>query len=208
MLLEHYHIDGVDYPRVTAVLDVIDKGYGLLKWVANLGWDASQKAKREAAAKGSRNHADIAELLKLPNEAYASFLGHPEHYTSVVAKPLAEFLNRFQGRPVFVEKTVHSRHGYAGTIDAVLAVKYNKKDELWLVDWKFTKAFRKEAMLQTAAYEEALFDTEGLRVDRRVCVRFNNDKWYKKFHENPDDLTGFLGALEVYKWLKRSKLKS
>lgn len=60
-------------------------------------------------------------------------------------------------KPVMIEQTIWSRtHGYAGTMD--LCADVAEYGTLAIIDWKTGKAIYEEALLQNAAYVQALIE--------------------------------------------------
>lgn len=179
------------------MLSVIDKGEGLIRWAAGLGWEASRKVLAESSARGTKAHKDMESVLNG---------GKPETPEGIAG---AKFLSESGLRVLEFDKgaranelVVHSMHfGFAGTLDAVGTASDGTNV---LLDWKTSNAIRKETALQTIAYKVAFEEMHPkIKIDRRMVVRLVADGSYetKEYRDDAGDFAGFLGALSVFKWL-------
>lgn len=136
-----------------------------------LGTEKShQRELRKAADIGTQAHALIEWNLR--RELGQTQLDQPQIGPKAMwaFSRYEEWRRSVRLRPIFIEQPVWSRrHLYAGTIDLCAEVK--ESDVLSVVDWKTGKAIYEEALLQNAAYVEALIemghashDTHGLIV--------------------------------------------
>lgn len=93
-------------------------------------------------------------------------------------------------------RVVSDLHGYAGTLDDVLAWKRSER----LVDVK-SGVIPKTVGPQTAAYRQALAESKGLHLRDRYCVQLRPDGTYRCVKlSDPRDWTIFKSALNVHQW--------
>jgi hypothetical protein len=228
-----YDIDGMWYPRVTAIVSIKSKP-ALYRYYARMpGIRAADEAKERSAAEGALVH-DTAEAI-LRGE-------HPVIPESIAPSMDAflEFLRNADVHPLLVEERVVNRAShYAGTLDLVARVN----GVVGVVDIKTSLAVYRDYGLQTAAYRAALDEAVSLphpetawvlRLDqRRACelcgarlrtkggefrVRGNRNgclhRWGPmqgefEFVELPHyahDLRAFLAAKELWEWEHRDYL--
>ena len=189
------------YPSVTSVCSVLDKGESLAKWMCFVGFDEATRIKEAAGVRGTKVHQFVSEWLisgtkpTAPDGLEDGRLDAIEKYFNDV-KPK---LYRVGKKPASELVVWSSKHGYAGTLDAVLV----DGDRRILVDWKTSKEFRKEYALQTAAYAAAWNEQHPRKlITERQVVRFTDDGNYavKSYHDDMGDFAGFLGALALYNW--------
>lgn len=212
-----YTIDGLKLPSVTTVLDILDKGVGLQKWIANLGWEESRRIFKASGERGGRVHKYIQgvlvgsqtdiiatqESLEEPDTPYAN--GFNGFYNNVLQRLTIEKQES--------EKTVACKTcGYAGTLDwMVWFRRFQRPRRVALVDWKTSSKIRDEVAIQTAAYLHAYFTSKGAsckRADRlaqkveRWCVRLTEDSTYqvRRYRDYTADFACFKALLVVYKW--------
>jgi hypothetical protein len=201
---------GLDKPSVTTVLDVIVKPY-LEKWKRQKGEREAKRISGEATALGTRVHTLWEQVFNGQDPAYvqhASF-GPEEHekFKQAARDFMAEYIDRILETEIEV---VSYDYGYGGTCDLYARLQ----DGTFAVfDLKTSKRLSDEVPLQTWAYSHALLET-GRRVDRRFAVHVRKDPpskigTYKvvEHHAHEDDKRGFLGALNLFKWVHRSTIE-
>lgn len=207
-----YTIDGLKLPSVTTVLDILDKGVGLQKWIANLGWEESRRIFKASGERGGRVHAEIQVALAEHIDAVSGVeedVGYLEGFNAFQYQVLSKLTIEKQES----EKTVACKTcGYAGTLDwMVWFRRFQRPRRVALVDWKTSSKIRDEVAIQTAAYLHAYFTSKGAsckRADRlarkveRWCVRLTEDSTYevKRYYDYDADFACFKALLVVYKW--------
>lgn len=209
----YYEIDGVRYPSVTSVLNVVAKP-ALIPWARNV---ALQKARAELYAYVDdplfggqrtieRSQVDyiIEAAKKRPDEVrdQAADLGTRAHtaidallqgerpvITPDIEVPIEAFLT-WRGTCGFEltkgERVVWSKqHGYAGTLDGLGIIRDKAGQQLAYVvlDWKTSNGLYDEFKMQVAAYALALWERETIPVSRAIIVRFGKDKPDFEVHE-------------------------
>jgi hypothetical protein len=101
---------------------------------------------------------------------------------------------------VLLEEPIYSkRYGYAGTLDW-LSVD-SQSETYYLIDWKTSVAFSPTWYMQTAAYEQLVRESLGIKKKIiRMPVRvFEFDYFAYPRRNNPEDWNKFLSVLNVYK---------
>lgn len=208
-----YTIAGQKLPSVTTVLGVLDKGFGLMKWIGTVGWEESRRIFKASGERGGRVHAYIQS--KLHGREQPPLEEEDTPYVSGFNTFYGEVLSRFKVERQESELTVHCpRCGYAGTLDWVAVLRrFDRPQRVMLVDWKTTSKIREDVAIQTAAYLHAYFTARGAsckRADKlalgveRWCVRLTEDGGYeqpRRFRDYPADFACFKALLVVYKWL-------
>ena len=168
-----YEIDGIWYPRVTAIVSIKAKP-ALYRYYAGMpSWRAADEAKERSAEEGSRVHDAVEAILKGD---------HP--VIDAVTAPAVDAFMAFSAsvhiKPLLIEERLVSRqHRYAGTVDVVADID----GTVGVLDIKTGKAIYRDYGMQTAAYAAALREDPSLphpsaswvlRLDQfRTCGRCN-----------------------------------
>jgi len=205
-----YWIKDKPYISVTNVLKVIDKP-PLRYWYGNQiywamvkepdldegsamqkPWETSGKAKD----RGSTVHS-IVEAWKNIGEVRGTELDEFGGY----ATAFDNWRKDYTVNPIEHEKTVISKHGYAGTLDLLADVNGKK----CLIDVKTNKYANiyDEVQLQLSAYRQALRE-EGIEVDEMYALALGDDGKYK-FKSFEEDLDTFLHAKKLWEWANKTK---
>ena len=213
-------------PSVTTAIRLIDKSGPLVGWakretaasaVRNLdalvamrkegGPDAAinwlktipDYQRDQAADRGTSIHQIVEQIIRGQSPEI------PEELGPYVAAYHA-FVKEWEPRYVVSEQMVCSlKHGYAGTLDAVVVIG----NERWLIDWKTGAGIYAETALQLAAYGAAEFigrpgDPRKYRVPR--ATRFGvihvvpEGAELVPYAVDRGDFAVFLKALEVWHW--------
>lgn len=145
------------YVSVTSKNDVvIPKGYGFYKWLASNDEEESTFQKESRAAYGSLMHQELPKLLlersydlnEVPELVQRYAIAHgfaslaseweTELYKDLLA--FAQFIQDKDVRPVAVELMLKSdQYGYAGSVDLVCELTFNRKRVIAIVDYKSSK---------------------------------------------------------------------
>ncbi len=142
-----YTIDGVWYPRVTAILSIKAKP-ALLRYYGGMrSFKAADDAKEASAREGTMVHEAVAAIAAGRHDVAVDPLVRP----SVDA--FDEFLRNNNVEPLLIEERVmHQEHGYAGTVDMVARIN----GVVGVLDIKTGKRIYRDYGLQTAAYVHAV----------------------------------------------------
>lgn len=210
-MARYYNIEGVKLPSVTSILDIQDKGEGLLKWACNLGYKESRRVFSEAQHRGIHAHSLMADIIsgKLGVEKDEEWIAREVNLRSFFEKA-----GLVVDKETLSEYPVHSlRYGYAGTLD--LCANFNSFPGLTgparlVLDLKTTSAIRDSCKMQTVAYMVALQERKpDMQVDGRGVLWFNDKgeivpKLYKR-SQDISDFMGFVGLLEAFNWVNRNR---
>ncbi len=194
-----YTIDGVFYPRVTRILNVIAKP-GVVGWMLEVVKKEANRISRTAADLGTRIHAACESASKSPAGACDEAL---QPYVAAYCGWLAANVTEV----VATEMTVHhARHGYAGTVDVIARLRDGR---LALLDLKTGKAPNESWPLQLAAYAGALKDM-GQPLEARIVVHIpaaQNGALYVVDYtadQRRDDLA-WRACLRLWRYVERRK---
>jgi len=159
-----YIINGVKYPRVTSILNVISINQHILNnWYAKLGYEGAKKEGDDSRNFGTSVHKLIE--LEMQNPPVKS-----DYYSLRIQHAFNKFCNWKQGHRFtesLVEKTLYSKkYEYAGTADCITIMD----DLLWILDWKTSSMHSLKHVLQLAAYLHAFEEMTGIKVDKAGCL--------------------------------------
>jgi genome maintenance exonuclease 1 len=168
--LNGYEIDGVWYPRVTAIVSIKAKP-ALYKFYADqTSFAAADAIKNKSAEEGTLIHETVEALLKGESPAIPSTIGP-------VMLAFLDFRKQNEIIPYQIEtRIVSKKHHYAGTLDCLAELN----GQLGVLDIKTSQAIYRDYGIQTSAYIEALRENPSmpslkrwiLRLDQvRYCIR-------------------------------------
>jgi len=182
-----YRVGKKYYPSSTTILNAYPLAYELVKWLADQGWDTSQRIKLQAGESGTKIH-DAIEILITTNNILAR-----RNYSLEEWYKLSTFVAWYEEtKPevVATEIPLYSRkYGYAGRADALCKIS----GKYVLVDWKTSKSIYPHFKLQTASYAQALQEMNNTLMIAETAIlqlgaknkkgyRFvTEDKWQEHF---------------------------
>lgn len=181
-----YKLDGNPVPSVTEILKPLtDFGrvpLEVLEYKRSLG-----KAVHKAIELWERQDLDVADL---DPEALPYFEGW------------LKFKQESGFRVLHSELIVWSKkYRYAGTLDdlGTRLIGATEADEL--LDVKCVWATAPETAIQTAAYQEALSESHGIKVKKRGAVQLTPESGFKFFpYRDKGDFNVFLSLLNLHNW--------
>jgi len=198
--LPYYEKAGIQYPRVTHILKVIqDPDYE--KFRNGVSENRFEKIMSNAANRGTSFHSIVEKFSKGEiNHIVLKGLkaGRPELFS-----PFETFYNWATNKLekfILVEKKVFDkRHNYAGTPDFIAVIKGRKRPTLF--DIKFKAKLNYKENMQTAAYvppSEKLIDE---KIGDRQILQFNVSGKMKieLFNDQATDFGHFLYCLALWK---------
>lgn len=163
-----YEIDGIWYPRVTAIVSIKAKP-ALYKFYGDQeSFNSGEAIKEKSAEEGTLIHETIEAIL-MGKSAAIPYSIRP------VIEAFLEFKKNNEIIPFKIEERVVSKkHWYAGTVDVIGKLNGN----LGILDIKTSNSIYRDYGLQTAAYIEAIKENNifpktrwVLRVDQaRICL--------------------------------------
>jgi len=225
-LSRSYGIDGVEYPSVTTILSVLNKGDALLGWAVKcatnhvrlglkngnadmetllLSAETEWKFVRDEAGDiGTEIHTLIHRYIQFGKDATGAL--RPEVENGFLAFLDWEKAHRVQWMQT--EMPIVSRaHGFAGTLDAICLFDGKK----YLIDFKSSKAFYDGFEMQLAAYRvgaaELGIQTEGcgiLRLDKETGL----PEWKDYTSKQDQAEKAFLALVRFYYLQKNRMLKN
>jgi hypothetical protein len=179
-----YDCDGHHYPRVTGILSILDKGYGLKKWgqttrkqkLCNDYYTLLEKGRPidiELLADAAEGYPDIimrsrgdtgtaihdALQAKLdPTKDDKAFCDEYATLYENCDKWIAD--NKLE--PIKVEERLCSHiHQYGGTVDLIASQEYDGEQQIALIDFKTGAGVYDTSTLQLAAYAGAYMERHG-----------------------------------------------
>jgi hypothetical protein len=226
-----YEIEGMTYPRVTAMLPSPD----LKQWAVNMAcnymrdqleelsldkditenlyeivMEAQKKWKdisKEALDIGSKIHALIEEYIKTGNDLVDyNELDQVENGFKAFLEWEEENIEEWTES----ERTVHDPDlGYAGTLDACAKLKDGR---YVVIDFKSSKGFYPEYAMQIAAYRAAYEKEMNVKMDGMLIVRLDKTtgmpevKDYSKVYE--DKYKAFVCLVDYYYAAAKRRVKN
>jgi len=190
-----YIVDGVEYPRVTSILNMISKP-NLYYWYGKHGTERCQQISAEALKRGNIVH------LLVKNSMDDNFVGLKD-YSDEIKGCLRAFTSWRQRRTVgnrITEMFLYSKkYGYAGTSD--LAVEID--NVVGIIDYKTSKAVYSESFLQVAAYLVAFEEVTGITPFFGGVLRLGKTGRYEycefSYETAKEFFHYFLAALELWR---------
>ncbi len=227
-----YIFDGVEYPSVTTVLNVLGKGDALLGWAANCAIDYVRQqvaagaeieialadaagnwktVRNEAADIGTEIHDLIHKYIQFGRDVTGDI--RPEVANGFLA--FLDWESRHKVEWHKVEMQVVSRmHGFAGRLDAICSLlpdPSKSERKKYLIDFKSSKGFYDGFDMQLAAYRVGAAElgeqTEGcgiLRLDKETGL----PEWKDYTKEQDKAEAAFLALLRFYYLAKNRRLKN
>ena len=225
-----YNINGSEYPSVTTILDMLDKSSALINWALNcfekkaiemfplkdtpIGYDTFKNlltiAKHDyknisekALDVGTMLHGLIEKYIKhgkdatgnIPDEVQNGFIAFLEWEKENQVEWLASEL-------IVCDEQI----GYTGTLDAIARIK----GEIYVIDFKSSKAIYDEYLLQLFAYFNA-YNQNGKEATKCGILRLDKEtgvpEW-KSFDFDPIKFSAFVNLTEAYYRLKKRRLKN
>jgi len=181
---EGYYIDGVWYPRVTAICQIKSKPALYYFYAKAPNYQEANRLKQQAASEGTLVHSILENMI-----TGKEFVVPPEYIG--IKQAFDQFLqdHSFHSKREWLERRIkHPNHRYSGTFDILAEVD----GELSIVDIKTAAAIYDDYRLQTAAYlyavneEPWLLDEYGNKfllprdVTKRYILRLGQKKICEK----------------------------
>jgi hypothetical protein len=161
-----YEIDGIWYPRVTAIVGIKAKP-ALYQFYAGLpDFKTGEAIKAKSAEEGTLIHETIEAILRKESIVI------PESIKPAISA-FMNFYNKHDVVPHKIEERVVSKnHHYAGTMDVLAEVN----GVLGVLDVKTSIAVYRDYSIQTSAYIEALKENPNMPPLTRWILRVNQLK--------------------------------
>jgi hypothetical protein len=216
---EHaYFWDGSPIPGVTTILSVIAKP-ALMPWAVKMTRDYWLQALQSGRTDHDKIHKESWNAHKNFSKAAADIGSNVHEYAECALKGLplpvlkteeakrgADAFHKWQGahkiKLLASERFVFSlKNYYAGTCDLIAEID----GEYCVGDFKTSSGIYPEMRLQTAAYQGAIQEENGVKVDARWIIRFDKTTGEfeaKRFTDFDLDFAGFSSALSLHKVLQ------
>jgi len=229
-----YEIDGIWYPRVTAIVGIKAKPALYMFYAGLPDFKTGEAIKTKSAEEGTLIHETIEAILRRD----------PVVIPESIKPAISAFMDFYSNNDVVAhkieERVVSKNHHYAGTMDVLAEVN----GKLGVLDIKTSIAIYRDYSMQTSAYIEALRENPNMppltrwifRVDQsRPCLKcsatlrdkggrekIRNDKDKKCIHEwgsmkgeyeikeittFPEDIKAFLACKDLWEWENEFWLK-
>lgn len=229
-----YEIDGIWYPRVTAIVGIKAKPALYMFYAGLPDFKTGEAIKAKSAEEGTLIHETIEAILR----------HEPVVIPETIKPAISAFMDFYSNNEVIAhkieERVVSKKHHYAGTMDVLAEVN----GKLGVLDVKTSIAIYRDYSMQTSAYIEALREDPNMppltrwifRVDQsRHCQKctatlrdkggrekIRNDKDKKCAHEwGPmqgeyeikeittfeEDIKAFLACKDLWEWENEFWLK-
>jgi hypothetical protein len=158
-----YTIDGLWYPRVTAIVGMKAKP-GLYKFYAEQeSFEAGEAIKNKSAEEGTLVHETVEAILQGEQPVI------PETIRPLV-EAVYKFLASNQVRPLKVEERLISKnHHYSGTLDVLAEIN----GKVGVLDIKTSYSIFRDFGIQTSAYAEAIQESEPFPHLTRWILRLD-----------------------------------
>ena len=190
-------------PSVTWIASYYPKGAEYMRYIANKGWDESERIKNEAGDRGTIVHHAIQKGMEdgklligdkiKDREGVDREMTPDEYYCALTFKQWWESVGK--PKPVAIERTVISQEDdFAGTLD------YLFEDGL-LLDIKTSKDIWPSHELQLSSLKKAALEN-GLDVKKIAILQVGytrNKNQHYKFTEIEDQYNLFLSAKTFWK---------
>jgi hypothetical protein len=160
------------YPSATTILNAYPQSVQLTHWIAEKGWNESQRIKSEAGERGTAIHKGIEFLLDGGDFRLGEMI--PNHYRPISLEEywkLSTFVawyNECEPKILYKELRVFSKKGgYAGTFDALVILD----GKVTVIDWKSSSAIHEHFALQVASYAKAIEENANVKIDQTACLQ-------------------------------------
>ncbi len=161
-----YTVDGIWYPRVTAIVGIKAKP-ALYQFYAGLpDFKTGEDIKAKSAEEGTLVHNTIESILKKESQPI------PESIKPAMSA-FMDFYNQNEIVPHKIEERVISKkHHYAGTMDILAEIN----GVLGVLDVKTSVAIYRDYSIQTSAYIEALKEDPNMPSLTRWILRIDQSR--------------------------------
>ena len=161
-----YEIDGIWYPRVTAIVSIKAKP-ALYAFYAGLpDFKTGEDIKNKSAEEGTLLHETVEAILR--NEPIVV----PEQVKPAISAFMDFYKNNDLIAHKIEERVVSQKHHFAGTMDVLAELN----GVLGVLDIKTSVAIYRDYSMQTSAYIEALSENKTIPPLTRWILRLDQSK--------------------------------
>lgn len=151
------------FPSSTTILNAYPQSPQLTRWIADNGWQESQRIKSEAGERGTRIHT-ACDILEDGGTLFE------KNYSTEEWVKINSFVNWFKEyKPELVVKEfpVFSKKGkYAGRLDRI----YKINGEYNILDFKSSSSLHEHFPLQFASYALAVEENTDLKISNTAAL--------------------------------------
>lgn len=152
------------FPSATTILNAYPQSEHLVRWIADNGWNESQRIKSEAGERGTKVHKAVEWLLESKELTMEGYSLEEWHKINTFVK----WYEDYKPEDVAGEVALFSPKGkYAGRVDRVMKIN----GELYVIDWKTSSSIHAHFPLQFSAYAYAIEETLGIKVDYTAALQ-------------------------------------
>lgn len=199
----YYEKNGIQYPRTTHILGIIEKP-GLARWRGRVGNAAADLKSQEGRKIGNDFHLVAADI----NRGLHQKRGwQPPGELRIMAFNYIEWLHKNIEKILSVEKTVYSdEYLYGGTMDLEGILRGDQEPSI--IDIKTSTYVDLSWPLQLSAYKRAAEEEDGMPRKRRIIAHVPKDgkpvRAYEYKNHDEDDKT-WLSVLNIWNWAQKDK---
>lgn len=167
------------FPSSTTILNAYPQSQYLTKWIAENGWEESQRIKTEAGTSGTKIHKAcdyLEEGITLNKLDYSL-----EEWWKI--STFVQWHKDYKPELIATEIPVFSKKGkYAGRVDRV----YKIDNKIMVLDFKSSSALHPHFPLQFASYAKAIEENSDIKIAGTAALLLgaNNKNGYR-FEEYP-----------------------
>lgn len=201
--LSYYEKDGKQYPRVTHILQAIDKP-GLARWRGRVGNTEADRKSQEGKDFGNEFHL------------YAADIGRGKHlkrgwtapqYIRPQINEYIEWIHTWVDEVIEVETTLYDEEYLcAGTPD--LIVRFRHDTEPSIIDVKTSRFVSLDWPLQLSAYRK-MKQQQGMPIKRRVVVKVPKESTGKievfEYKDHDADELAWCNVHGIWRWMQEDK---
>ena len=152
------------FPSATTILNAYPQSAHLTKWIAEQGWNESQRIKSEAGERGTRIHT-ATEVLESGGTLLEKDYSLEEWWK---ISTFVAWWNATKPELIAMEFPVFSPKGkYAGRFDRI----YKINGAITLLDIKSSSSIHEHFPLQFASYARAVEEITDIKIEQTACLQ-------------------------------------
>ena len=233
--MSKYIVDNIEYPSVTTVIGILDKGDGLKQWAVDCAIDYIDKnwvegksildlinesrrewknVQTEAMNIGTEVHHLIERYIKAKMTGKGNSILRQNTHIEIeneIENGFNAFLEWEEENIhhwIESEQTVHcNEYGYAGTLDAIAQLKNGK---IYLIDFKSSKGFYDGYDMQVSAYKYGRMERRDIQIEGIGILRLDKEtgipEWKDYTSKYDRSIMAFHRLVEFYYAQKKRRL--
>lgn len=202
---EHFYwVNGKYVPGVTRIIqEAMPMPYALRYWIGEVGNEKAEAKLKKAGERGTSIH-DACEALLRGRTVHLD-KEFPDRKDKKCIVAFIDWAYKIQPKidPKYIEFTVASRHGYAGTLDLFCYID----KEPWIIDLKTSAGIYDSHMIQLTSYQHAFKEMSGIEAKMGILhLNYRTKKGWSfidkiQIKKKPVTIDDFLKVFEVYKMI-------